>query len=95
MKNIVRAVFSLFMVLALTGCGEPDRSRPSIVTTILSDQLFDGDIQKDPVTGAFTRNTGKLPRVCLPVSIQSAGGILVVYHLSSDRCQRCPGKRNH
>ena len=63
MKNIVRAVFSLFMVLALTGCGEPDRSRPSIVTTILSDQLFDGDIQKDPVTGAFTVTQGNTQSV--------------------------------
>lgn len=54
MKKLFFAALSVFMILALTGCGSGgDNNRlPLITTTILSGQDFDGDIQKDPVTGA-------------------------------------------
>jgi hypothetical protein len=83
MKNILRAVFSLFMILTLTGCGEPDRSRPT-VTTILSDQLFDGDIQKDPLTGAFTVTQGNTQSVF--AGIDPTSGVesrsFITFHLT-------------
>jgi hypothetical protein len=58
MKKILRAVLSVLMILALTGCGSVDNSQSVIVTTILSDPAFDGDIQRAPVTGAFTVTQG-------------------------------------
>jgi len=54
MKKLFLAALSAFMILALTGCGGGDNNNgPVFVTTdILSDPVFDGDIQRDPFTGA-------------------------------------------
>lgn len=63
MKKTLVATILAFMTLALAGCGGGDggSSAPAtIVTNIISDPTFDGDIQKDPNTGAFAvtqRNT--------------------------------------
>lgn len=56
MKKLFLAALSVFMILALTGCGDGGNRNPPplVVTTILSDPVFDGDIQKSPVTGTFT-----------------------------------------
>lgn len=65
MKKLFVATLSAFMILALTGCGDGgNHNRPSfVVTTILSDPVFDGDIQKAPVTGAFTVTQGNTQSV--------------------------------
>lgn len=63
MKKTLRALLSVLMILALAGCGESDRPRSVIVTTILSDPVFDGVIQKAPDTGAFTVRQGNTQSV--------------------------------
>lgn len=65
MKKLFLAALSAFMILALTGCGGGDNNNgPIFVTTdILSDPVFDGDIQKDPVTGAIIITQGMSPTV--------------------------------
>lgn len=65
MKRFILAALSAFMILALTGCGDSgNNSGPVLVTTdILSDPVFDGDIQRFPVTGAFVVTQGMSPTV--------------------------------
>jgi hypothetical protein len=49
------AAILVLVSLPLTGCGSGGSSAPpTIVTQILSDPAFDGDIAQDPVTGLFT-----------------------------------------
>lgn len=63
MKRTFLAVIAVFMILALAGCGDGGSSRPVIVTDILSDPAFDGDIAKDANTGAFTVTQGNTQSV--------------------------------
>lgn len=65
MKKLFLAALSVFMILALTGCGDGGRNNPQpfVVTTILSDPVFDGDIQKTPVTGTFIVTQGNTQSV--------------------------------
>lgn len=64
MKRLFLAAVSAFMILALTGCGDGGTSPPPlVVTNILSDPVFDGDIQKDPVTGSIIITQGMSPTV--------------------------------
>lgn len=65
MKKILLASLSALMILALTGCGDGGNRNlpPLVVTTIFSDPVFDGDIQKSPVTGAFTVTQGNTQSV--------------------------------
>jgi len=60
MKKLFLAALSVFMILVLTGCGSGGGNNgPVFVTTdILSDPFYDGDIQRDPVTGLFTVTQG-------------------------------------
>jgi hypothetical protein len=63
MKRFVFAALAAFMILVLSGCGNDGASRPLFVTTIVSDPVFDGDIQKAPVTGSFIINQGNTQSV--------------------------------
>ncbi|KAF0219635.1 MAG: hypothetical protein FD174_1890 [Geobacteraceae bacterium] len=55
MKRTFLAAIMVFIILGLAGCGGGgDSAPPTIVTDILSDPAFDGDIERDPLTGAFT-----------------------------------------
>ena len=58
MKKLFLAALSAFMILAMAGCGDGGHNNgPVFVTTdILSDPVFDGDIQRSPLTGAFIIN---------------------------------------
>lgn len=71
MKRTFLAVLAAFMVLTLTGCGSSHNDSPPVfVTSILSDSSFDGDIQQNFITGAFTvtRNTQSLFAGIDPIS---------------------------
>jgi len=46
------------LLLALTGCGDSDDSRPVIVAYIFSDQPTDGDIAFDPARNSYTITNG-------------------------------------
>jgi hypothetical protein len=52
MKKLFLAALAAFMILTLTGCGDSyhNNPQPFFTTTILSDPVFDGDIQKTPLT---------------------------------------------
>lgn len=55
MKRILAALFGLFLLLSLAGCGDGGSSGPQEFTTqILSDPALDGDIAQNPFTGVFT-----------------------------------------
>lgn len=55
MKRIVSAVFLLCMLLALSACGGGDSGPPTITTQILSDPVFDGDIEQTPTAVIVTQ----------------------------------------
>jgi len=57
------AILLTCTILALTGCGGGSDAPPSIVTDILSDPVFDGDIARDPVSGLFTIAQGNTQSV--------------------------------
>ncbi|MHB9098482.1 MAG: hypothetical protein ACYC5X_11760 [Syntrophales bacterium] len=66
MKRVILAGAALFSMLILAACGgggEDHREPPTIVTQILSDSAFDGDIAQDPLTGAFTVTQGSTQSV--------------------------------
>lgn len=66
MKRVILAGAALFSILILTACGgggDDRREPPTIVTQILSDSTFDGDIAQDPLTGAFTVAQGNTQSV--------------------------------
>ncbi len=60
MKKLFLAALSVFMILALAGCGDSGGNNGSVFVTtdIFSDPVFDGDIQRDPVTGAIIITQG-------------------------------------
>jgi len=58
MRRKFLAVLTGCLILALTGCGGSDGGPPPIVTQILSDAAFDGDIVQDPQTGSLTITQG-------------------------------------
>src|SRR5512135_1577935 len=62
MKRTFLAAVLFFLGVALVGCGGGG-SRPTIVTQILSDPVFDGDILQDQATGAFTITIGNTQSV--------------------------------
>ncbi|ABQ24480.1 hypothetical protein [Geotalea uraniireducens] len=57
MKRMLLAAVMAIIVLTVTGCGDDSSVPPRIVTQILSDPVFDGDIAQD-VNGAFTITQG-------------------------------------
>jgi hypothetical protein len=66
MKRVILAGAALLSILILTGCGgggDDRREPPTIVTQILSDSAFDGDIAQDPLTGAFAVAQGNTQSV--------------------------------
>jgi hypothetical protein len=59
MKKHIIAVSALLLIVTLAGCGGGGDSVPPIVITqIVSDPAFDGDIARDPVLGTFTVTQG-------------------------------------
>lgn len=63
MKRGFLAVVLTAMMLALSGCGGGSDAPPLLVTDILSDPAFDGDIALDPVSGLFTVTQGNTESV--------------------------------
>ena len=72
MKRLFLRALAAFMFLALAGCGDnhyyPSSpyippNPPLISTSILSDPVFDGDIQKSFLTGAYTVAQGNTQSV--------------------------------
>jgi hypothetical protein len=64
MKKTFLAAIMVFISLTLIGCGHrDDRAPDQIVTLILSDSAFDGDIVRDSTTGLFTVTQGMNPSV--------------------------------
>jgi hypothetical protein len=63
MKRTFPAIVIVFIILALVGCGhDHNKTAPTIVTQILSDPAFDGDIlQTSPIN--FTITQGMTPTV--------------------------------
>ncbi len=57
MKKTLLSAIMMFMILALTGCGHDNGNPPpTIVTQILSDSVYDGDIlQTSPTTSTITQ----------------------------------------
>ncbi len=65
MRKVALAGAALLILLALAACGDGnvnDGPR-TILTQILSDAAFDGDIERNPVTGAFTITQGNTQSV--------------------------------
>ncbi len=67
MKRVTLVGAALLILLALAGCGGGggnvnDEPR-TIVTQILSDSTFDGDIERNPFTGTFTITQGNTESV--------------------------------
>lgn len=59
MKMKFFAVLAAFVILTLAGCAvEESNGPPLFFTSILSDPYYDGDIQKDLLTGALTVTQG-------------------------------------
>jgi hypothetical protein len=58
----------VLLLVALAGCGGGDGSHQTFVTQILSDAAFDGDIARDPLTGAYTVAQGSTQSVFAGVS---------------------------
>ena len=61
MKRTFLSAITALIILTLTGCGgDGNSSSPPqfVVTQILSDPLFDGDIARDPATGFLTITQG-------------------------------------
>ncbi len=50
----IPVVVLLVATLMFAACGDRNSSPPVIVTQILSDVTYDGDIARDPVSGAYT-----------------------------------------
>lgn len=60
MKRMLIVAIMAIVALTVAGCGDGGSSPPpTIVTQILSDPTFDGDIAQDPLTGALTITQGK------------------------------------
>jgi hypothetical protein len=64
MKRTFLSAILVFLLLALSGCsGGGDSESQTVVTQILSDPTYDGNIAKDPGSGAFTVTQGMIPPV--------------------------------
>lgn len=64
MKRWILAGTALFLILFVTACGGGgDDAPPRIVTQILSDPAFDGDISRNPLTGTLTISQGNTQSV--------------------------------
>ncbi len=63
MKRVFLAAVMVFAVLAVSGCGSSSSPPPTVVTQILSDPAFDGDIAQDPQTGVLTVTQGNTQSV--------------------------------
>ena len=63
MKKTLLSAIMVFLILALTGCGnDHNNATPTIVTQILTDSVYDGDILENP-PGVFTITQGMSPTV--------------------------------
>jgi len=85
MKRMILAVLSAFMILSLAGCGDGGNHPPPLFsTTILSDPVYDGDIQKDPLSGVFSVTQGNTQSVF--AGIQPVSGVeyraFLAFHLT-------------
>jgi len=64
MKRTLFAAIMVLIVLTLAGCGDSSPPpAPAIVTQILSNPAFDGDILQDPLNGLFTVTQGNTQSV--------------------------------
>ena len=59
MRRMLFAAVTMFMLLALSGCGGGSSPPPTFVTTITSDPAVDGDIELN--NGVFTTTQGTTP----------------------------------
>ncbi len=49
----------VLLIISLAGCGDGDRHEPQLfITEIFSDPQFDGDIERNPITGSLTITQG-------------------------------------
>lgn len=62
MKRTFLAAALAIIILAVAGCGD-NNPPPTFVSQVLSDPALDGDIARDPVSGAFTVTEGMSPTV--------------------------------
>jgi hypothetical protein len=64
-RTLLAAITLIFITLPLAGCGGGDgrTSPPVIVTQILSDPAYDGDIAKDSASGNYTVTQGNTQSV--------------------------------
>jgi hypothetical protein len=70
------AVITVFIIIALTGCGDDDWyyddcydcAPPTRGTIILSDQAFDGDITQDPGMGSYTIRQSNIQSVYVGIN---------------------------
>lgn len=60
MKKLMAAVLSVFIILALSGCGSDGGGNPPplFVADIVSDPRYDGDIRYDSQTNSYTVTQG-------------------------------------
>jgi len=63
MKRLFLTGAMIFITLALAACGGGSSAPPAIVTQMLSDSALDGDIARDPLSGAFTVTQGNTQSV--------------------------------
>lgn len=89
MKRLFFSIILAVITLTMFGCGGGSSRPPDVVTQILSDQNFNGDITKAPVSGTFTivqgsaqslfagidPVTGAESRTFLDVPLTGAGGV--------------------
>jgi hypothetical protein len=82
MKRTFLAATLICLILAVTGCGgggdgdfvvPPPVVPPTVVTQILSDPVFDGDILNDPATGTFTITQGNTESVFAGIDSGTGG----------------------
>lgn len=62
MKKLLFAAVMMLIAVALSGCGGGSNSAPALVTQILSNPTYDGDIRLD-TSNVFTVRQGNVPSV--------------------------------
>lgn len=63
MKTSYRVLTAVFMILLMAGCGSESIGPPVFSSSILSNPVYDGDIQKLPVTGVYSVAQGNTQSV--------------------------------
>lgn len=72
MKRAIFAAMMVWLVIAMTGCGDHHNSPPTFVSQILSDPAFDGDIEQTSLN-SFTITQGMSSNAIPPVQSVFAG----------------------